>query len=149
MSQKQFAIVVAVVTNEKGEVLMAKRHEPELPEAHNKWEFIGGGIDFGEDPIEALKREVREEAGVEVEVIRLLPKVVTNIWSFPNGNKEQVLIISYECKIISGTPTANLDQEIGDIKFCTIEEMKKLDSLPKTYEIVQLLPTNHQSLPIC
>jgi len=86
MEQKQITIVVALITNEKGEILLARRNEPELVHAHNKWEFIGGGIEFGESPIEALKREVKEEAGVEIKIVRLLPEVVSNVWSFPNGN---------------------------------------------------------------
>ena len=141
MAEKQFPIVVALITNDQGEVLLAKRYEPALKHAHNKWEFIGGGIDFGETPTEALKREVREEAGVEIEIIRLLPEIVSNVWNLPDDNNQQVLIIAYECKIISGTPTANLDEEIGELKFYPIEEIKNLDSLPKTYEIAKLLTT--------
>lgn len=29
------------------------------------WETFGGGLDFGEEPVEALRREVREEMGVK------------------------------------------------------------------------------------
>ncbi len=143
MAEKQLTITVALISNEKGEVLLGKRPEPELIHAHGKWEFIGGGIDFGETPTEALKREVREEAGVEIEIIRLLPEVLSNIWTFPNGNSDQVLILAYECKIVSGKPKPNMAEAISELKFFTVEEVEKLDALPKTYEIVKLLTTTH------
>ena len=39
--------------------------------AANQWEFVGGGLDFGETPEECLKREIMEEAGLEVSVGRV------------------------------------------------------------------------------
>ena len=64
MEKKQLTIVVAIINNAKGEILFAKRNEPETPEIHNMWEFPGGKIEFGEDPEEAVVREVAEETGV-------------------------------------------------------------------------------------
>lgn len=75
MQQKQITIVVALIRNEKKEILIARRNQPDIPEEQNKWEFIGGKINFGEDPEEALVREVKEECGLDVKVVRLLPKV--------------------------------------------------------------------------
>ena len=105
--QRQITIVVGLITNEQGEIFLTKRDEPGNAAAHGKWEFPGGGVDFGEDPLEALKREVREETGFEVEPLRLLSRVYTNIWD----NSFQVLIIAYECKILSGAFKA-MDPEI-------------------------------------
>jgi len=138
MPQKQIIIVVAVITNETGEILLAKRHQPETPEIHGKWEFAGGGVDFGEDPTEALKRECREEIGVEIEVVRLLPKIISDIQKFNNGDQWQVLVLSYECKIISGSPKPS-DEEISEVKFFPIDEIQKLDAFKNIYETVTLL----------
>jgi len=38
----------------------------------NDWEFVGGGLKFGEDLIEGLKREIQEEVGLSVRVDKLL-----------------------------------------------------------------------------
>ena len=47
-------------------VLSARRTEP--PELAGGWELPGGKVDPGEDPLDALHREIREELGVAIEV---------------------------------------------------------------------------------
>lgn len=133
MKQRQFCVVVAVIQNEKGEILLARRNEPKLKHAHNKWEFVGGGIEFGENPEEALKREVKEEAGVEIKIIRLLPKVISHVWNLEQ-EQEHVLLLHYECKIIGGELKAGQSEEVSELKFFPLEEIKKLDTLPQIYE---------------
>lgn len=54
----------AMVTNEKGEVLLVKN-------PRRGWEFPGGQVENGEDLIQAVTREVKEEAGVDIKVISL------------------------------------------------------------------------------
>ena len=140
MAQKQSTIVVAIIRNDAGDVLLAKRNQPQTPEIHGKWEFAGGGVNFGEDPTDSLKREVREEIGIDVEVGRLLPKVISDIQKFDNGDELQVLVLSYECRIISGVPKST-DEEVGEVKFFSIDEIKKLDAFKNVYETVKLLKT--------
>lgn len=139
MERKQITIVVAVITNEKGEILLAKRNQPDSPEIHGKWEFVGGGVEFGEEPVAALKREVMEEIGVDIQVVRLLPKVISDIQNFADGGKLQVLAIAYECKIISGIPQANLEEEIGEVKFFPRAEISQLDAFKNIYQTLDLL----------
>ena len=142
--QKQITIVVALVVNEKGEILLGKRNQPENSEIHGKWEFPGGGIEFGEQAEEALLREVKEETGLEVEVVRLLPKVFTNFWDWPAG-KLHVVILSFECKAIGGQ-LESLEPEIGELKYFKPEDVDYKNSLPNTKEIIDLLYpllTNH------
>jgi 8-oxo-dGTP diphosphatase len=139
MEQSQITIVVAVIRNEKGEILLARRNEPKLLNAHDKWEFVGGGIDFGEDPIQALKREVKEEAGVEIEVIRLLPRVISDVETFEEGKQTHVIIISYECKIVSGELTPGLDNEIAELKFVPLREIPKYNTFRNIQETIDVL----------
>jgi 8-oxo-dGTP diphosphatase len=138
MESQQHTIVVALITNEKNEVLLARRNEPELTHAHNKWEFIGGGINFGEDPETAIVREVKEEAGVDVEVVRLLPKILSHVWNLEKGD-HQILLLHYECKIVGGTLSPGLDEEISELKYFSLDEIKNLDTLPLIYEGCLLL----------
>lgn len=50
-----------IVLNENGEVLMVKANDA-------GWVFPGGQVEVGENVIDAVKREIMEEAGIEVEV---------------------------------------------------------------------------------
>jgi mutator protein MutT len=135
MEQKQITIVVAIIRNEQGDILLARRNEPDLKDAHNKWEFVGGGIEFGESPEEAIKREVLEEAGVEVEIVKLLPKVFSEMLN----QETQVIILSYECKILSGELKAGLDQEIAELKFVPLNEVKNYNAFKNIQKTIELL----------
>lgn len=51
--------VLGVISNERGEVLIAERSEP-----RGAWQFPQGGIDPGESPEVAIKREIFEELAI-------------------------------------------------------------------------------------
>lgn len=57
--------VSALVRNKRGEILLM-RHP------RRGWEFPGGQVEAGENLIEALRREIREETGVSIRVKRLV-----------------------------------------------------------------------------
>jgi ADP-ribose pyrophosphatase YjhB (NUDIX family) len=63
------ATASAVILDDDGRVLLAKRA---VDPGAGLWDLIGGFIDEGEDPLDALRREVREELSVEVEPGRYL-----------------------------------------------------------------------------
>ncbi len=139
MEKSTFPIVIALIKNHQNKILMAKRDEPELAYAHGRWEFIGGGIDFGEQPEEALVREVKEEAGVDVKIIRLLPKILTRVWELGNGNRHQIIMIPYECEITGGKLQPNKQEQVGELKFIHPEDLDNYDFLPNTKEAISLL----------
>lgn len=51
-------------------ILSARRTEP--PHLAGRWELPGGQVDPGENAIEALHREIREELNVEIEILHHL-----------------------------------------------------------------------------
>lgn len=57
-----------------GNFVMAKRSE-KCRDEHHRWECGGGKLEYGEDPREAVLREVQEEYGVEGVIERELPAV--------------------------------------------------------------------------
>jgi 8-oxo-dGTP diphosphatase len=63
-------LVAAAVILEEGRVLLTQRKAGAHLEG--KWEFPGGKVEAGEDPREALKRELREELGIESVVGEIL-----------------------------------------------------------------------------
>jgi putative (di)nucleoside polyphosphate hydrolase len=57
--------VLGVISNERGEVLIAERSNP-----RGSWQFPQGGIDPGERPEEAIRREIFEELAIStIEII--------------------------------------------------------------------------------
>ena len=70
-----------IIANENGELLLCKRKKM------NSWQFPQGGIDFGESPIKAAKRELCEEVGIS-------SKSVTLIESLDNWLKYEIPKIS-------------------------------------------------------
>lgn len=132
----QTVAAIALIRDEQGRILIQKRKLTYLPETFDKWEFPGGGVEFGETPEQAVQREVQEEIGCEVEVLRMLPRVVSNFWKREDGVKVQALVLCFECQIVSGIPTAS-HWEVGEIRWCTKEELSTLDLLPGNQTFVE------------
>lgn len=66
--------VTCAIIERDGRVLAAQRSEAmSMP---LKWEFPGGKLEGGEDPPACLIREIREELGVEVEILHALAPVL-------------------------------------------------------------------------
>jgi 8-oxo-dGTP diphosphatase len=59
-------IVVAGVLARDGKVLIGQRMEGDRHAL--KWEFPGGKVEAGENPKQALQRELREELGIDAEI---------------------------------------------------------------------------------
>lgn len=67
--QNKFTVsVVALVTNERGEILILDH----FFRPRYSWGLPGGFIDRGESPEEGVRREIREEADLEMSHVRLL-----------------------------------------------------------------------------
>lgn len=123
---KQLIIPIALIIHE-GKILMNLRNDPNNIHAHNKWEFPGGGINFGENTRDALLREVKEETGFNVEVVELLQHIQTEEWTRDQGKiYYQLHILPYVCRIIGGQPQTN-DEEVLDSKWFDIEDVQKYD----------------------
>lgn len=87
------------------------------------WEGVGGKLEFGETMQKALRREVREEAGLSVEVGELL--YATTFFTNPS---RQVFLWTYACTADSGE--VFLSEEHIDYCWAGREEvMRRLDSV--------------------
>lgn len=87
-------VACAVITNDKGEVLVVQRSEEmKLP---LKWEFAGGKLEQGETAEECLVREINEELGVVI-------SIESNLGSYPYSYpKQEIVLHAFLCKILSG-----------------------------------------------
>jgi 8-oxo-dGTP diphosphatase len=59
-------IAAIILENDKGEFLLALRDDKSWIPFPNHWDLIGGHVEEGETPEEALVREVKEELGIDI-----------------------------------------------------------------------------------
>lgn len=130
----QIIVSLGILLNKDGKVLLTLRNDPEQPWAHHKWELPGGGIEFGEKPEEAVKREMLEETGYKVAIEQFIPFLYTKVWNNPDEDVH-VILLSFLCK-----PIEKIDgpqsPEIADMRWFTKSEIKGLDLLPGVMEIL-------------
>jgi mutator protein MutT len=91
--------VGAVIVDAQGRLFFARRG-PQAKNERGLWEFPGGSVEFGETLADALKREMREEYGIEIAVGELLD-VVDHI--LPAEGQHWVSP-AFICKVVSGEP---------------------------------------------
>lgn len=90
--------VVVRATASGDEVLLVRRSDS------GAWSPVCGIIDPGEQPGDAAVREAHEEAGVVVEVERLVYLDVTDPITYANGDVTQYIDHTFRCRWVSGEP---------------------------------------------
>lgn len=136
-NQKPLPIVIGVVglaINDRGQVLLTQRHQPQDPDVHLCWQIPGGGMEFGESPEQTLAREMQEELGVSVRILHPYPVAKTSV--FAAKTPFHVTLLCYLVSIDNQTPTLN-DPETAAWKWMTLDEAAKLQTLPSTMEFIQ------------
>lgn len=133
---KHVVVPVALIVRD-GKLLMSLRNDPDRPEFHKKWEFPGGGVEVGEDVRGCLIREVREETGYAVEIIRLLQEVFV---LYRPQYEYQVYLLPYVCAITGGDGNPD-DAEVLDMKFLPLDEWLTMDLIGENLAMYKkLLP---------
>ncbi len=125
--------------NKTLEFLLTRRHSPQKPSFHNRWQLAGGGLEFGETPEQALVREFKEELCVIPEIIYPRPIVLTSMWrkEITHYSKDiHLVLLTYLVSITTQLPDCKADPETNDLGWFTYDEIKCHDLLPKTLEFV-------------
>lgn len=91
--------VGAILINPEGKLFLSRRG-PNAKNERGLWEFPGGSVEFGETLAEALRREMREEYGIEIEVGELLD-IVDHI--LPEEHQHWISP-TFICRISHGEP---------------------------------------------
>ena len=114
--------VGAIIVNKKGELFLAKRGREARNES-GKWEFPGGGVEFGDTLKDTLKREMREEYGIEIEPGKLLD-VCDHIIS---AEHQHWVSPSFICSLTKGEPKILEPHKCEEIGWFSVEEIKTMD----------------------
>lgn len=126
-NQLHFDVVGALI-EDKGRYLVCQRLEHDR--FGSMWEFPGGKVEEGESKKAALKREIKEELGLEIGITRLVSTFEDEISSM------KITVYLYLCSIIRGEPQCI---ECQDLRWLDIEEIKKLNLAPADTKILAWL----------
>jgi ADP-ribose pyrophosphatase YjhB (NUDIX family) len=104
------------VVLEGDRVLLARRaREPD----RGKWDLPGGFLDEGEHPLESLRRELREEAGVEIE-----PLDFVGVWMDRYGDGDDApwtLNLYWTARIVAGEPSPGDD--VSELRWFALDDL--------------------------
>jgi 8-oxo-dGTP pyrophosphatase MutT (NUDIX family) len=93
----KFLVVVVFLIEREGRVLMLRR-SPTKDHAPGEWEPGSGRVESGEAPIEAVRREAREETGLDVDVL----EVVDTFHYYRGPAREETIAIAFHCRAVGG-----------------------------------------------
>ena len=115
MEHNHFVSAVALVTNDLGQILLVKS-------PWRGWEYPGGLIEPGETFQEALRREVREEAGVEIEI--------TGFVGICKNIERNIVNIDFTARYVGGE--LRTSEESTEVIWADPEEAFRLITFPLT-----------------
>jgi 8-oxo-dGTP pyrophosphatase MutT (NUDIX family) len=124
---------VACVIRDGDDRLLLVRH------VEGRWTLLAGAIDPGETPANAARRETREEASVEIDLLRLAG-VFGGYPDFhgvyPNGDEVAWVTILFEAHIVAGAPAPG-DDESAEVRWTTFDEAFELELSSSTRHMLE------------
>lgn len=110
-------VVAAIIQNSNGEFFCCKRGS--WKSAPNKWEFPGGKPELDEPLEAALVREIKEELGVDINVVRQFDRSVTTV-----GDQE-IDLVCFTAEFVDREPKVSTDH--SEIAWVSESNLSKLD----------------------
>ena len=101
--------VVAGLIERDGQILICRRRAGQQHPL--KWEFPGGKIEAGEEPGEALRRELNEELGIEIEASDEITR-----FDYQYPARDPILLIFFRVKRYAGIPENRIFAEVRWVK---------------------------------
>lgn len=115
--QNPIPAATGLIFDEEGDILLVLRgREP----GENRWGLPGGFVETGESPVEAARREILEETGLEASS----PELVDIIYQESDFYNTSLLIIGYRFKNYSGRLTAGDDAK--EARFYSLSDLPDL-----------------------
>jgi len=114
--------VKILLNNGEGKYLVVRRSAEKYPEVGAKWDIVGGRIDVGTSLLDNLKREVKEETGLD---IKYEPKLIT-AQDILRIKGKHIVRLTY-LGVAEGE--VRLSDEHLEYKWLTLEEMSMLEPM--------------------
>lgn len=125
MDRPQIA-VGAIVIHDDALLMVQRANDP----GNGLWSLPGGRVEHGEFLADALRREVKEETGLEVEVGEL-----AGILEVP-GDDLHYVILDYHA-VVTGPPEPRADGDAGDVAWVPLDRVAHMDCTPRFVETMK------------
>lgn len=122
-------LVVAAAILRDGHLLAARRSSP--PELAGLWELPGGKVEPGEEPSEALHREISEELGIQIRLGTLLAGPDGGDWPILSGRTMRVWL----AEIADGEPGTLQDHD--QLEWVPLHDVEAVEWLGPDLPIVR------------
>jgi 8-oxo-dGTP diphosphatase len=135
-----------IVLYEGGKFLLTQRRadEDDDPAFDKKWQLPGGGLELGEHMRDLVKREAKEELGIDVDLKRTL--AITEL--IAHREDWQRLCMAFLCRRVNPDQSISVNHESYAAGWYSIEEAKALDLMPQTLEILEYIARNYRLFKI-
>ncbi|MFC6706859.1 NUDIX domain-containing protein [Flexivirga alba] len=116
--------VTAVVQDERARILLIRKVDNDL------WALPGGGHDIGESIRDTVVREVLEETGYRVEVLRLAGTYTNprHVMAYDDGEVRQQFSLCFVCRLVGGE--ARTSNESKAVRWVDREDLTELSMHP-------------------
>jgi 8-oxo-dGTP diphosphatase len=112
----RFRVGVFAIIERDGLYLLAHRNEIDW------WNLIGGGLEYDETLEQGLVREVAEEVGATIEILRLV-----GVYSKP---RKREIVLTFLCQLAQGSPEPTTSEEVTEARWFTPADLPE-NFLPK------------------
>jgi len=116
------AAVAAMIFDEDGRILLFKHTYRKFP-----WGIPAGGLEYHEQPANAIVREFFEETGIQIQIERLLTAV--------SAREDHNISLIYLCKLLRGEFKPS--HEISEMRYFDINDLPMMLFAEK--ELIQLI----------
>lgn len=129
--------------NNQGAVLLQERADT------GDWGFPGGYMEYGESFNETVKREFKEDAGIEVVPLRQLAILDQNFYTYPNGDCVQPINVFYLVKASSAKISQPKVTETSAVRYFSLAKQPPRffnDQHQQMWEILNNFIQNKQDI---
>jgi 8-oxo-dGTP diphosphatase len=129
--KKTIQVVVLGVVKKGDKYLLTMRDDNDS-KFDGKWQLPGGGLEFDESIEDCLKRELREEVGLDIVSYVFIPRLEEEIRENWHG-----VFCNFLCFMKDENQPVVLNDEASDFGWFTLHQLENLDLIPHTYELVR------------